>query len=280
MLFLAFMLFLIKNIPLLSNRFFLIFGERKLMKLTLIILLLVIITCTLIYRFFIAKQDAPQTQAILLTFLGAPGSGKGTIAQQCVDKLGMQVLSTGNLCRQAIARGDELIKGLLKEGKLIPDEMISDMVKVWLKKNAGQGKTIVLDGYPRTARQAELLTSLLKSNFPELTLHVISITISDDAIIQRISNRLMCENKTCQTVYSRTTLEDVTRCQKCGSALIQREDDQEVIVRQRLEVYAQNNQPLVDFYHNARMPFHNLDVENKSMNEVFDNFKALYHNLK
>lgn len=276
----AFMLFLNKNFPLLSNRFFLIFGERKLMKLTFIILLLVIITCTLIYRFFITKKKAPQAQALLLTFLGAPGSGKGTIAQQCVEKLGMQVLSTGNLCRQAIARGDELIKGLLKEGKLIPDEMISDMVKVWLKDNVGQGKTIVLDGYPRTARQAELLISLLTNNFPELKLHVISITISDDAIIQRISNRLMCETKTCQTVYSRTNLEDVTTCQKCGGTLIQREDDQEAIVRQRLEVYALNNQPLVDFYHNALMPFHNLNVENKSMNEVFENFKALYNNLK
>ncbi len=250
------------------------------MKLTYIILLLVIVTCTLIYRFFITKRAAPQAQSILLTFLGAPGSGKGTIAQQCVDKLGMQVLSTGNLCRQAIARGDELIKGLLKEGKLIPDEMISDMVKLWLEQNVGQGKTIVLDGYPRTTRQAELLTSLLKSHFPELTLHVISIAISDNAIIQRISNRLMCETKACQAVYSRTTLEDVTTCQKCGGALIQREDDQEVIVRQRLEVYAHNNQPLINFYYNTGTPFHNLDVENKSMDEVFKNFEALYQNLK
>ncbi len=154
------------------------------------------------------------------------------------------------------------------------------MVKVWLDQNVGQGKTIILDGYPRTAKQAELLTSLLQSHFPTLKLHVISISISDDAIIQRISNRLMCETKTCQAVYSRTTLDDVTSCQKCGGSLIQREDDKEAIVRQRLEVYAHNNQPLVNFYQNAHIPFHKLHVENKSMHEVFSNFKTLYQSLK
>lgn len=250
------------------------------MKLTLVILSLILIMAALYYIFFMSKKSAQTHQAVILTFLGAPGSGKGTIAQQCVDKLDMQVLSTGNLCRQAIARGDQIIQELLKEGKLIPDEIISDMVKEWLKQNAGNRKTIILDGYPRTARQAELLTDLLKNHFPNLQLHVISIALSDDAIIKRISNRLMCENKICQAVYTRTMLTNTTTCQKCGSQLMQREDDKEDVVRKRLETYAEHNVPLVAFYHQAHLPFHTLDVENKSMEEVFKNFEQLYQSIK
>lgn len=250
------------------------------MTFILITLALAIVLPALYYLFFAAKKTAHKQKSVILTFLGAPGSGKGTIAQQCVEQLGMQALSTGNLCRQAIARGDELIQGLLKEGKLIPDEMISDMVKAWLHQNAAQEKTIILDGYPRTARQAELLTDLLKKHFPQLELHVVSLEISDNAIIQRISNRLVCENKTCQTVYTRTMLNDTTTCQKCGCNLIQREDDQEAIVRQRLENYAKNNAPLVAFYQTAQLPFHTLNVEDKSMSEVFKNFEKLYQAIK
>lgn len=249
------------------------------MILIIFALVCTVVACFIFYRSFSCKKTTCCKKTPILTFLGAPGSGKGTIAQQCIEHFHMQVLSTGNLCRQAVARGDEHIKKILNEGKLIPDETISDMVKVWLKENSETKKTIILDGYPRTERQAELLTTLISQHFPQLGLHVISLNISDEAIIDRISNRLMCENKACQSVYSKKHISTAV-CPKCGSNLIQREDDKEEIVRKRLEVYAHHNNPLVSFYKKSSVPFHVLDVENKSIEEVFKNFEQLYKSIQ
>jgi adenylate kinase len=253
------------------------------MKIIVISVVVVLFLSALYYTFFHHKV-APQKNLIILTFLGAPGSGKGTLAEQCVEKLGMKTLSTGHLCRQAIARQDEqgkLIQDLINNGKLVPDEIISNMALDWLDANATLGQTIILDGYPRTARQAELLTQSLGERFPQAQLHVVSIEISNEAIIKRISSRLVCENRACSGVYNRSMLaEEITTCQKCGSNLVQRDDDKEDVVRQRLEGYARNNDPLVAFYLEKKIPFHTLDVENKSVADVFENFNQLYQSIK
>lgn len=253
------------------------------MKLIVISILIVILLSGLYFTFFMYKPCSKKSNAII-TFLGAPGSGKGTLAAQCAEQLNMQTLSTGDLCRQAIAKQDEqgkFIENLLKEGKLVPDEIISEMVKQWINSHTDSQKTIILDGYPRTAKQAELFTDLIAKDFQTLKLHVVSIELTNETIIKRISNRLVCENKSCQAVYNKSLLqEDADTCQKCSSKLIQRADDKEDVVRQRLEVFAKNNDPLVAFYHKIKAPFHIINAEDKSMKEVFESFKQLYQSIK
>jgi adenylate kinase len=212
----------------------------------------------------------------ILTFLGAPGSGKGTIAEQCVKDLGFATVSTGNLLREAVARGDELgkqVEGLMKEGKLVPDELITSIVESWLTRNLKDIKTLVLDGYPRTEKQAQQFLDLLKTKFPQVSLRVVEIVISDAAIINRLSDRLVCES--CHAVFSRKMLNETEKCLKCGGKLIQREDDKPEVVKERLNVYAQHAQPLLNFYKAAGVRFDQLTVEGKTVKDVFAEFKKI-----
>ncbi len=222
-----------------------------------------------------SKKEGSVT---ILTFLGAPGSGKGTIAEQCVKELGFATVSTGNLLREAVARGDDLgkqVEGLMKEGKLVPDELITTIVESWLSRNLKDIKTLVLDGYPRTEKQAQQFLDLLKNKFPQVSLRVVEIVISDAAIINRLADRLVCENKACQAVYSRKTLNGTDKCVRCGGKLIQREDDKEDVVKERLNVYAQHAVPLLNFYKAAGVRFDQLMVEGKSVSDVFAEFKKI-----
>ncbi len=216
----------------------------------------------------------------IFTFVGAPGSGKGTIAERCVKELSFKMLSTGNLCRQAIAAQTEegkLIQQYTSEGKLVPDEVIANMVEQWLDKEAKDSQALILDGYPRTQKQAELLLDLLKKKFADTRFRVVEIEISDDAIIKRISNRLMCENKKCQAVYSRTLLKDPNNltCPACKSKLIRRADDREEVVRKRLSVYAKTSTPLLDFYKSSGLTIEKLPVEGLTVDKVFEKFKGI-----
>ena len=113
----------------------------------------------------VSNAAPPSPQKQFSSFLGAPGSGKGTLAEQCVKQLGFKVLSTGNLCREAIASGSEQGKQLetfTKAGQLVPDDLITSMVDSWLAKETTTDTAIILDGYPRTEKQAEQVLNLLK----------------------------------------------------------------------------------------------------------------------
>jgi adenylate kinase len=227
-----------------------------------------------------SKKEQSQATKTILTFLGAPGSGKGTVAEQCVKDFGYATMSTGNLLREAVARGDELGKKadvFMKAGSLVPDELVMALVEEWLTRNMPTITTLVLDGYPRTAAQATLFIDLLKNKFPEVTLRVVNIAISDDAIVARLADRLMCSNKPCQSVYSRKLLKDPTKlvCEKCGSPLIRREDDNEKVARNRLKVYADNVGPLINVYKDSGVRFDEVNVEGKTVEEVFAEFKKL-----
>ncbi len=216
----------------------------------------------------------------IFSFLGAPGSGKGTLSEQAVNKLGFKTVSTGNLCREEIASGSAkgtTIASYLKNAQLIPDDMITDMVQTWLSKQTGD-TPIILDGYPRSHHQAELLAQLLKEIFPHYKLRVIALTIDDeDEVVKRISNRLVCSNKQCQAVYNRDLLKDKTKlvCEKCASPLIQREDDKEEVVRRRLQEFNKNNQEIIDFYTSAGITVEQLPVSHATPEQVFDRFKGL-----
>ena len=220
------------------------------------------------------------TKNTIFSFFGAPGSGKGTLATDCVKSLGFKVLSTGNLCRERIARGDEVGKSIekyIKSGGLIPDELVTGMVEDWLKNEANHGSPIILDGYPRTKKQAELFLALLKKNFAHHTFRVISLVISDEEIIKRLSGRLVCENKACQATTSKSMAAEagIPECLLCGSKLIRREDDKEEVVRERLRVYAQHSGDLLNYYSDAGQKIEELKASGLAVSQVFEAFKQM-----
>ncbi|MDZ4152757.1 nucleoside monophosphate kinase, partial [Methylicorpusculum sp.] len=159
------------------------------------------------HKQFIAKKSAASSVVApktILAFLGAPGSGKGTLAKQAVTQLHFTSLSTGDLCRAEVASGSEKGKMIAEymKGGLIPDQVMTEMVESWLNAHAGT-EPIILDGYPRTKDQAVMLADLLKTKFADYKFGVVSLTITnEEEVVQRIANRLVCEQ--CKTVHSRT----------------------------------------------------------------------------
>jgi adenylate kinase len=225
-----------------------------------------------------AKGDSKAK--VIFAFLGAPGSGKGTLADQCINTLGFIKLSTGDLCRDNIKRQTELGKKLQEytsKGALVPDEVINGMAQEWLEANVKAGKPIILDGFPRTAAQAQWLVELLKSKYPEFKLRVVALNISDEAVVGRIAGRLTCSNPECKSIYNIKQFpgQENPVCEKCKAQLIRREDDKEEVVRARLQVYAATSNELIQFFKNAGLAIEEINVEGKEAPQVFDDFKKL-----
>ncbi len=191
--------------------------------------------------------------AKIYIFIGPPGSGKGTMAQECVKELHWATLSTGALCRQHIGQQTEIGKQIdliIKSGKLIPDELIASMVEEWLAKQVDEAEGIILDGYPRTEQQVKLLYNLLLTKYPGVHLGVVKFDISDDIVIERLSSRLICQNKDCQAVYSTAPTAGLApkraqQCDRCSGLLVQRADDKPDVIRDRLAVYHQHDTSVV-----------------------------------
>lgn len=180
-----------------------------------------------------------------LIFLGAPGAGKGTQADIFAAKLGVPTISTGNILRAAIADGTETglkAKSFMDAGKLVPDEVILNIVKERLDQPDCQ-KGYILDGVPRTLAQAEALEAM-GVTFDK----VVSLEVSDQAIVERMSGRRVCAK--CGVPYHVTAhppkVEGV--CDACGGELVQRADDAAETVLDRLRVYHEQTEPLKKFY--------------------------------
>ncbi|MFH1643993.1 MAG: nucleoside monophosphate kinase [bacterium] len=223
------------------------------------------------------KTDLGKT---IISFFGPPGSGKGTLAERLVKEQDYKMLSTGNLCRQHIAQKTEfgqMLNDFIKKGDLVPDELITDMVKDWLKLQVGQNKPIILDGYPRTKRQAELFYNVLKNEFPEYLYRVILINLPEETIVKRLAGRLVCENKKCQAVYnvSMLTEKDIEECEKCGGKLIRRDDDKEEVVRARLKNYVDYSTEILNYYESVGQRIECLNIDNLTIDEVFEKFESV-----
>ena len=179
-----------------------------------------------------------------LILLGAPGAGKGTQAEILCKKLGIPSISTGNILRAAIKDGTPTglkAKSYIDAGKLVPDEVIIGIVDERLSQDDCAGGYI-LDGVPRTIAQAEALEKA-GIQFDA----VVSIEISEDEILRRMSGRRVCE--ACGSSYNVEALPRVEGiCDNCGGKLIQRKDDTPETVRERLKVYHTETEPLVGFY--------------------------------
>ena len=184
-----------------------------------------------------------------LAFLGPPGAGKGTQARDLAAGWGVPHIATGDMLREAVAAGTPLgreAKRFMDQGALVPDDVVvGAMGERLARPDAARG--FILDGFPRTIAQAEALGRMLKDTGQTLDA-VVFFDVSEAELLRRLTGRRVCPN--CGATYHLVSKppKAADRCDTCGSPLVQREDDREATVRNRLEVYARQTAPLLDFY--------------------------------
>lgn len=207
-----------------------------------------------------------------LILLGPPGAGKGTQASSIVAEYGITHISTGDIFRHNIKNETELgkkVKSYLDKGQLVPDELTIDLVWDRLSKDDCK-KGFLLDGFPRTINQAEALQKGLEERGLKLD-KVINIDVDKNILVKRLSGRRVCKN--CGETYhvdNKPTLKDGV-CDKCSGEVIQRADDNEKTVLDRIEVYEKQTLPLIDFYKNLGLI---LTVDGTlSIEDVFSQIK-------
>jgi adenylate kinase len=177
-----------------------------------------------------------------MVLLGAPGSGKGTQAKRLCQELGLTLISTGDLLREAVRNNTPLgvkAKGFMDAGKLVPDELVIGLIQ---EKLAGLKGGFLLDGFPRNLDQAKMLDQIAQVNL------AVNLDVDEQIIVDRIVNRRSC--KQCNEVYHLVAkpTKVAGQCDKCGGELYQRTDDTENVVRERLRVYKERTLPLAKFY--------------------------------
>ena len=184
-----------------------------------------------------------------MVFLGPPGAGKGTQAKRVVEKYGFKHISTGDMFREAVKNGTPVglqAKGYMDRGELVPDDVVIGIVRERMQKGDLQDG-FILDGFPRTVAQAEALDSILTEVSMPLDM-VLNLNVDDDILIKRLTSRRVCRQ--CGAIYNvlfQPPKEEGV-CDKCGGELYQRDDDNEESVKNRLEVYHSQTQPLIDYY--------------------------------
>ena len=184
-----------------------------------------------------------------LVLVGPPGAGKGTQAQFIAAQFAIPKISTGDIFRANVSEGTELgmtAKKYMDAGDLVPDEVTSAMVRERLKEeDAGDG--FLLDGFPRTVPQAETLDEIL-GGFDVGVDVVLELVVDDDEVVRRLSGRRTCHQ--CGHVWHLDFDPPATEgvCDRCGGELFQRDDDSELTIRHRLEVYADQTSPLIGYY--------------------------------
>ena len=207
-----------------------------------------------------------------LILLGAPGAGKGTVAKLLTKMDGSVQISTGDILRGAVAAGTELGKkaeAAMKAGDLVSDDLIMGIMGERLKEDDCK-KGYLLDGFPRTIPQAEALKKLLADMGEELDMAV-DIQVAKDVILDRLTTRRTCTG--CGAIYnvkSNPTKEE-GKCDKCGGDVVQRDDETEEAISNRLDVYNKQTAPLAGFYKEEGLL---IEVNATSSDVVIDAIKA------
>jgi len=200
-----------------------------------------------------------------LIIFGPPGSGKGTYSTGLKARFGLEKISTGDMFREEIKKSTGLgkrIENYLSEGKLVPDDVVIEAVTLKLKSS----DNYILDGYPRTMMQAKALDEIANIDA------IININVHEDILLEKITARRICSNTKCDGNYNIADIHKIIggteyilppllpkndmRCDKCGSPLIQREDDKPKVIKDRLRVYRDQSKPVIDYYRGkGKMPF-------------------------
>ncbi|MES9843685.1 MAG: adenylate kinase [Candidatus Sedimenticola sp. PURPLELP] len=189
-----------------------------------------------------------------LILLGAPGAGKGTVAKMLTAIDGSVQISTGDILRGAVKDGTELGKqaeAFMKAGDLVPDELIMGIMKERLQEDDCKSGYL-LDGFPRTIPQAEQLKTLLADIGDQLDAAV-NLDVPRDVILDRLTTRRTCVG--CGAIYNVKSMPPKVEgvCDKCGAEVVQRDDETEEAISNRLDVYNEKTAPLADFYRNEGM---------------------------
>lgn len=188
---------------------------------------------------------------MIIVMLGAPGSGKGTVAKLLTDTLNIEHISTGDMFREEIKSGSKLGKELenyMSDGKLVPDDVVIKILDERLSRPTAKNG-VVLDGFPRTKIQAEHLKQLLEKRNKKVDV-AIQLNIPDEDIIYRTVKRRICSNKDCGAIYNlefNKPKQDGI-CDVCGSELYRREDDNEETVKRRIDTYHKRSEPIIKYF--------------------------------
>ncbi|MCW4028260.1 MAG: adenylate kinase [Candidatus Bathyarchaeota archaeon] len=182
---------------------------------------------------------------------GAPGAGKGTYSTRLQSQLGVDIIAMGDIFRESVKQDTELgkkVKSYVEKGALVPDDVVVEVLKDRLSK-IPKGKGFLLDGFPRTVAQADTLEKIAKIDV------ILQLDVPDQIIVERLTSRRLCKN--CGTVYNIKFLKPKVegKCDKCGGELYLRADDNEEVIRNRLNVYKNQTEPLVAYYKKKKIPF-------------------------
>ena len=182
---------------------------------------------------------------------GAPGSGKGTYASRLQTKLGVEVISMGDIFRELMNEESDLgreVKHYVENGLLVPDEIVVEVLKKRLSTIPAE-KGYILDGFPRTLEQAKTFETIAKLDV------ILLLLVPDWMIIERLSSRRICRN--CGTVYNLRFLKPKVEgiCDKCGGPLYLRSDDNPEVIKKRLQIYQDQTSPLLQYYKEKKAPF-------------------------
>ncbi|MBI2653574.1 adenylate kinase [Candidatus Woesearchaeota archaeon] len=200
-----------------------------------------------------------------LLIFGPPGVGKGTLSGMISDKYKIPHVSTGDIFRNEIKSGNSELKDYVEKGLLVPNMVVNKIVEKALREDSFKNG-FILDGYPRTLDQAEFLENALWKIKKKIDL-VLNLVASEETIVERLTARRNCSK--CGAMYNLITMKPKKKdvCDKCGSPLVMRKDDEPETVRKRIQVYGQETSPLVDYYKKKKLL---VDVDaSKKPKEVF-----------
>jgi len=220
------------------------------------------------------------TKNNIFILIGPPGVGKGTLAQNCKEKLNWKHISTGLLCRKFSEEETDLgkkIKDLIDNGSLIDDDLMLEMLASDFElffKEKKNNNTLLLDGFPRNEKQVEKLINFLNSEYKneEKSIAFIIFDADEKIILDRLKNRKVCSNKKCERIYSVNNTKDI--CEICGSHIIKRKDDDISIIEKRLKFYNENKDKIFKMIDSFNLKKIEISA-NISKEDLFNEFLKL-----